>query len=285
MRPVLAAILYSNVFIAFAGAALTAATADQLVGPAASGWRAPAFVFVATLIVYNLDRLVGGAGAEDDVDATHRHEWIGDYQSVLWSIVFASAIVAVGLAWLLPLRAWWVLAPLGLLATGYAVPLYIPGVGVRRLKEVPGLKMALVVIVWAGATVVFPAACVDMLESGETWLHAGLRALFIFALTLPFDLRDRQRDRRVGIRTIPHLIGAANTRRLAVVAMVGFGLVSLLSLGWSVDALGWPYLGTATVSTAVLAVADDDRPESYFVGAIDGMILLHAAAIWAWLPA
>jgi len=284
MRPVVAAILYSNVFIAFAGAALTAATTDHLVGPAASGWRAPAFVFVATVIVYNLDRLVGGSGAEDDVDATHRHEWIGDYQRVLWGIVVVSAVVGLGLAWHLPWRAWWVLAPLGVLATGYAVPLYIPGVGVRRLKEIPGLKMALVVIVWAGATVLFPAACFDVLKREGTWLHAGLRALFIFALTLPFDVRDRERDRRVGIRTIPHLIGAANTTRLAVAAMFGFGLVSLLSLGWSIDALGWPYLGTAAVSTAVLAAADEDRSEAYFVGAIDGMILLHAAAIWVWLP-
>lgn len=284
MRPVLAAILYSNVFIAFAGAALTAATTDQLVGPASTGWRVPAFVFVATLVVYNLDRLVGGSGAEDDVDATHRHEWIVDYQQVLWGIVFVSSVAGLGLAWALPARAWWVLAPLGVLATGYAVPLYIPGVGVRRLKEIPGLKMALVVIVWAGATVLFPAACFDVLKREATWLHAGLRASFIFALTLPFDLRDRERDRRVGIRTIPHLIGAANTRRLAVAAMVGFGLVSLLALGWSVDALGWPYLGTAAVSSAVLAAADEDRSEAYFVGAIDGMILLHAAAIWAWLP-
>jgi 4-hydroxybenzoate polyprenyltransferase len=284
VRSIGATLLFSNLFIGGAAAALTRATGQLLRPELAAGWIAPAFVLCSTLIVYNLDRLVGGSDAEDDVDATVRHQWIERSARLLWGVIGVSTIAASTLVWWLPLEAFWVLAPMGLLAIGYAVPIYLPGLGTRRLKEVSGLKMALIVVVWSGATVLLPAIIVDRLADPRTWVIAGLRGLFIFALTLPFDLRDVERDRRAGIRTIPHLVGRVATRWLAVAAITAFAVISVGFFGIASEGPGACYLTTAIMSLPIVAYADVERPEWYFVGLVDGMILVHAGILWLWLP-
>jgi 4-hydroxybenzoate polyprenyltransferase len=101
----------------------------------------------------------------------------------------------------------------------------------------------------------------------------GARVLFIVGITLPFDIRDMDRDAQSGIATIPIWLGVDWTRRLAVLCVVAFGLMSTHE----------PALLTSAVITAlVLLGADEGRGEFYYVAGLDGMMLVQWALVAIW---
>lgn len=273
--------VYSNLLIAASAALVTRATYVLLGG--APEWNAfVALVFWATLLVYNLDRLTD-ASDEDQIDATERHRWIRRHERLLWG---STALAAVGAALSALFVSWTILlglVPLGAAALGYALPVLWGPEGPYRLKDVAGLKIFVITFVWAGATAFLPA--VQQLDDPLTptvFTTVLERALFIFALTLPFDLRDMERDRASEIRTIPLVLGADRTRHLALGLMVLFALLAVLHRGMGFQSPGLPLVISAAVTLALLTRATPDRSELYYVGALDGMITLQWLLVAGW---
>ena len=79
-------LVFSNVFVALCGAALTAATYPLLGLP--PRLDAPVLlVFCATLVVYNLDRLV----EPQPGDSAHER-WVEQHRGVLWALTLLAAL-------------------------------------------------------------------------------------------------------------------------------------------------------------------------------------------------
>lgn len=268
----LRAIIFSNLFIAAAATLFTRETYHLLqVEPRWSPLLA--VVFFATLFVYNLDRLSSGSG-EDRVEESPRHRWIHRHERVLQVSAGISLVAsAVGTLWL-PLEVTVALIPLGVLALAYSLPVIPTGDRWLRLKDVPGLKVILIAVVWAGATGWLPA--IETLEdpwNARVAQMVGARALFIAGITLPFDIRDMDRDARSGIATIPLWLGVDWTRRIAVGCIVAFGLV---------NATHTPLVVSAVVTSGVVLAADRGRGELYYVAGLDGMMALQWALVAGW---
>ncbi len=275
------ALVFSNFYIAVAGLLLTHQTYLQLRVPTEWG-PLPLFVFSATLAVYNLDRL-SGASDEDHVAASERHRWIDAHRSTLWGLATLGGLGALALLPMLPSRIWLALIPLGLLSLGYSLPLVWGREGPYRLKDVAGLKIVLIACVWAGATGVLPAIeHLDALDHSAVILVAVERGLYIFALTLPFDLRDLERDREAGIRTIPMYLGARPTRWLAVALMGGWIVLVTWHYGWSTTSWTPPLVASAGLTAATLARGGEDRDELYYVGLLDGMMIVQWMLVAGW---
>lgn len=276
-------LVFSNLFIALAAVAFTHESyyllgVDPRVGPLL------ALVFCATLVVYNLDRL-SGASAEDAVDATRRHRWVDRHRRLLWAATGLAATGALVTLFFVPRAVVWALVPLGVVSLGYSLPVVWSDSGPYRLKDIAGLKIFLIAFVWAGATAFLPAAAAleDPFRADVAWL-VGERALFIFAITLPFDIRDMDRDRHSAIWTIPLAIGVERTRRLSYLVVAAFAVCVALhyGVGWSTPTL--PLWASAAVAAGLLTRAGrEDHDEMYYVGWLDGMISLQWAfvAIWA----
>ncbi|MFB6352267.1 MAG: UbiA family prenyltransferase [Bradymonadaceae bacterium] len=275
-------LVFSNLFIALAAVAFTHESyyllgADPHLSPLL------ALVFCATLIVYDLDRL-SGASSEDTVDATRRHRWVDRHRRLLWATTGLAAIGAVTTLFFVPRALLWALIPLGLVSLGYSLPVIWSDSGPYRLKDIAGLKIFLISFVWAGATALLPAVEVldDPLTPEVAWLIAE-RALFIFAITLPFDIRDMDRDRHSAIWTIPLAVGPDRTRRLAYLAVAAFGVCVGLHYGLDWQSPALPLWGSATVTTALLSRAGrENHDEMYYVGWLDGMIPLQWAFVAGW---
>ena len=268
----LRAIIFSNLFIAAAATLFTRETYHLLqVEPRWSPLLA--VVFFATLFVYNLDRLSSGSG-EDRVEESPRHRWIHRHERVLQVSAGISLVAsAVGTLWL-PLEVTVALIPLGVLALAYSLPVIPTGDRWLRLKDVPGLKVILIAVVWAGATGWLPA--IETLEdpwNARVAQMVGARALFIVGITLPFDIRDMDRDARSGIATIPLWLGVDWTRRIAVGCIVAFGFVS---------ASQTPLVVSAVVTAGVVFAADRGRGELYYVAGLDGMMALQWVLVAGW---
>lgn len=272
------ALLYSNIYIALAAASLSHASA-RLMGDTAPWSPLATLTFSATLLVYNLDRLVG-TSREDMILQSPRHTWIRDHAPLLRALTVASALgVAASLPFLSP-PLWAALAPMALLAGAYSLPLVITRRGRRRLKDIPGLKIVLIALTWTLVTVALPAldSGLPLHDRRIPWLLAQ-RFLFILAITLPFDIRDIERDRRANITTIPTLLGRRHSRWLALALMLAFTLLSALHHDLGTD-LGLSMLTLSGIVFACLWFSHKLQPEWYYVGLLDGTLFLYAGAIY-----
>lgn len=268
-------LVFSNLYVACCGAALTAAS-YALLGSSPRIDRVVLLVFFGTLVIYNLDRLVEPAPG----DSAHER-WVAEHRRPLWGLTLLAALGACACLPGLTAAAIASLLIPAALSIGYCVPVYRSGGRWRRLKTVPGGKLLLIAGVWTYATLALPQInSVARIGTATLALLLLSRVLFLLAVAMPFDLPDAARDRAAGIRTLPQRLGVDGTRRLAVIlAVVSGGL-----------AVGcpWPYaaglLVSCAITVAVVRGLHADRGVMYYEVLLDGMLLVQAgliALLWA----
>tara|TARA_B100000809_G_scaffold266617_1_gene330286 strand:+ start:4674 stop:5495 length:822 start_codon:yes stop_codon:yes gene_type:complete len=104
----------------------------------------------------------------------------------------------------------------------YAIPLLKN----KNLRNLTGIKITIVAFVWAGVTVLIPIINEGVFLDLDIWLTFFQRFLFVFVLTLPFEIRDLQYDES-SLETLPQRVGVKKTKVTGVVMLV---LVLLLEL-------------------------------------------------------
>ena len=264
-------VVFTNVYVALCGAALTAAT-YALLGLPPRLHPVAGLVFCCTLVIYNLDRLV-----EPNPGDSEHERWVESHRRPLWGLTLLASAGAIAFTTTLHLAAAVSLLIAGVVAVGYCLPVvYLRGRWCR-LKALPGAKLVLIALVWTYATAGLP-----MLNSGLVLDHHVVaillaRFFFIAAVALPFDLPDMQRDQRSGITTLPILFGVQATRSIAFLLIMASMLLSLLN--------PWPHAAALLISCAcvmgLLALLRPDRSVLYFMVALDGMLLVKAVFLWA----
>jgi 4-hydroxybenzoate polyprenyltransferase len=154
--------------------------------------------------------------------------------------------------------------------------------GKKRLRDFDHIKIFLIAIVWSWVTVFLPALEIGAATTLAVWLMILERALFIFAITLPFDIRDLKVDSHSEVRTIPAVIGIEKTKLLGTVSLTlafSLALINWFSAGYNVNIL----LG---VSISFLSTwffirqSDKIKHDYFFTGLIDGTMILQFLLIW-----
>lgn len=270
-------LVFSNLYVALCGAALTAATYPLLGLPPRID-AVVGLVFAATLVVYNLDRLVDPHRDVAAADASQHERWVSEHRGLLWALtaVAGAGCAAAALA-LRPVAQLSLVIPAGL-ALGYCLPVVRWRGRWRRLKELTGAKLLLIGVVWTFATAALP-----IFQSGAEWSGIAVsvlllgRQLFILAVALPFDLPDMARDRASGIVTLPQVVGVAGARQVGLMLTLGFGVCAAIH--------PWPMAAALLVSGAVTAILiaqmSVKRGVWYYEVGLDGLLPLQAALILA----
>lgn len=263
-------LVFTNLYVALCGAALTAASYPLLGMPARLDHVA-GLVLCCTLLIYNLDRLV-----EPHPGDSEHERWVQSHRRLLWGLTLVSTAGAIGFAAMIQRSALVSLPIAGAVAVGYCLPV-VPFRGRwHRLKALPGAKLALIALVWTYATAGLPMLqCAIPIDLSAVMVLLA-RLFFIAAVALPFDLPDMQRDERSGIATVPILLGVRKTKQLALLLLIASVLCSLLT--------PWPAAAALLVSCAgvagLIAVLRPDRGVLYFMVGLDGMLLIQAGLIW-----
>lgn len=260
-------LLYSHVFIALCAVAMTLQTTHLLSATHASPILL-GLVFFSTLTIYALHRLVSARKLDGALEI-ERFSIIQTYQHHIWGYtaigVLGTLVCFIGLPWRLKGA---LLLP-GLLSLGYVLPFW--GKDRLRLRDFHYLKIFLIAGVWAYVTVVLPA-----IEQGAPWeivLSWALeRALFIFMITLPFDLRDAHLDAYHAVKTLPTQMGTSSTLYLATVLWllwsVSVGLLYAVPVTWGLWASG-------AYAWALVCYAPKVQHDYYYTGLIDGTMLVQ----------
>lgn len=270
-------VLYSNLWIALCAVALVLQT--ELIFLGRLQWsNYAAFVFVSTLFVYALHRVVG----LEKVAAFQqkgRFLIISNFKS---HIAVYAAVAGLGVLYFFLQIAWWAQVALvipGILSLGYVLPIFGSK---RRLRDFDFIKIFLIAIVWSWVTVLIPAIYCGQGFSLNVLLMTAERATFIFALTLPFDIRDLKIDQHMGVQTIPAVMGKKNAKLLATSSLALMLILVQLNLnnGFYSNLSLLPFLFSASVAASFIYLTDDQRHDYFYTAGVDGMMILQALLVY-----
>ncbi|MFM6954491.1 MAG: hypothetical protein ACKOWL_05855 [Sphingobacteriaceae bacterium] len=270
LRQLVEFILFSQLFIA-AGAAAQTAFTYQLIGQAID-LRVVVLVFFATLALYNLSMVLSNPGKKP-VSLLKRVQWMSKHQHLCSSFTLIGGLSTLCLSFFLSAAAQIVLACLALISIAYSLPL-VPFRGERvSLRNIPGLKLVLIALVWALSTTLLPI--IDNLASLSTNTVGMLlahRILFFMAIAIPFDVRDIYQDSIYSLKTIAVALGKQKSQYVA-------------HLSLALSSTAWWYLSAHNMNMlpAILLVwgvgvwciqTADKQKELFYFMVLDGLLFL-----------
>ena len=264
-------LLYGNVWIAVCAAATVLLTEWRWYGAlelnAFNG-----FVFFSTWSLYCLHRIVG-MNRVRAFRAEGRYRIIHRFRR---HIIFYAVVAALAAVWCFfsfpPKLQRWTLAP-ALVSVGYVVPV-LRG---KRLRDFDFWKIFLVAAAFAWVSVTLPHQFHERPGFPSGWMLLE-KFLFIFAITIPFDIRDLRVDRHTQVRTLPALLGIRRSRWLALALLV---LSTLVYLGGSPVWSGGLLLANGLTATLIWR-AGRETEDAYFTGFLDGTMVLQLIGTLLW---
>lgn len=263
-------ILYSNLWIALAAVCMSLQTQYILSGSV----RMEAYhglLFCGTLSLYAVHRLIG---LQKVLSVTQEGRFAVIRQ--LKALVLILAVIsAIGTFWFMvqltfSLLLW--MLPAAIASATYVLPIFK---NKQRLRDYNYIKIFLIAIVWAWLTAFLPAMILHE-EAVIPLIAISLeRLFFIFAITLPFDIRDLKIDSATRVKTLPATIGIAATKKLAywcLFLMMSCSLWMLITEVYSPGVFGG-ILSCALLCLVLIKNTTVERPDYYFTGFLDGTMI------------
>lgn len=135
-----------------------------------------------------------------------------------------------------------------------------------NLRDIPGIKIYLIGIVWGLSCAVIPWMESDLKSEHIVLLTTGF-VLYIIGITIPFDIRDIKLD-ELDKKTIPQIIGVNYSK-----------LIALFLMGVTFFFLSYPnfqnlYLLVSLIPSAgLILLAKESRNELFFSFFTDGLLI------------
>lgn len=174
------------------------------------------FVFFATITGYNFVKYFGVA--------KFHHRSLAAW---LKTIQVFSLLAFLGMSYFalkLDINSIIYLSVFGLITFLYAIPLlpmrYFRD-NQKNLRQVSGLKVYLIALVWVFTTVFLPLIDRGFRINLDVVITGAQRFIFVIVLMLPFEIRDLIYD-SVKLATIPQQIGVKNTKLIGVLLLAVF---------------------------------------------------------------
>lgn len=239
------ALIDSNLYISFAAVFLTVETQIQL--GMKPQWHPYLFIiFFATLFEYNLHRFITVITNKEALNSD-KHKWVKENLKGFYLLVFTSLAGFICVAFLAKKEVLITLAPIALLTLFYSIPVFGNKKSIFRLREIPYLKIFLIAFVWASSTILLP-----IIQSNTIFNKVHVitmlaeRFFFVFAITIPFDIRDIEVDKQAGLKTIPILFNENTSNAIANLSLFIFFLISFFH--YQIQNY-WSIIGALSIST------------------------------------
>jgi 4-hydroxybenzoate polyprenyltransferase len=143
------------------------------------------------------------------------------------------------------------------------------------LKQVAIGKTLFLAFVWMFATTLLPIFIAGKMPEGLTWLFAGSRFGLVYAICILFDYRDREDDKRDGVRSMVTYFGEKGIDRLFFISIFLYVLSTLAMIFYGLSVLNIILIlvpGVLLVALYKHAKMDFSDYLYYFV--LDGLMML-----------
>ncbi len=277
LRQPLDFLLFSNIFISL-GAAAQGLVTYHLIGYPIN-WYIIGCLFFSTIVSYNFSILIQKPKNPENSEY-RRVRWIFGHYKINLTITIFSALVLIPCFFGLHLKAQILLMILGVISIGYSTPLFSIGKTKHGLRNIPGLKLFLIALVWALSSVWFPYVELNNthkvnISNWELILLIFKRLLFVSAITIPFDIRDMLQDSKYKLKTIATVYGEKKAYLFCQILLILYFFLSVLfpSDGLNLDFYG---LSSTIFLTAWLIFKSKwEKNEYYYFLYLDGTLILQ----------
>jgi len=270
-------LLFSNLFIAVCAVAQGLVTYHLLKVPADK--YVLAFIFFATIGLYNFSMLLSKPKKPEN-SPFKRVRWIFSHHRMIISITLISLLCLVPLFLLyLSIESKLLMLFTGLVAVGYNIPFLTLDNQNIGLRNIPGIKLFLIAMVWAVSCVLLPIMELQHsnqlnITPGDTLLLVFKRFLFVAAITVPFDIRDLFQDKLYALKTIPVMLGEKRAYIFCQFLLLGYLLLLLLFRQAT-----YPDIAAVVVNLAVtgwlIFKSNIKKNEYYYFFYLDGTMLMQ----------
>lgn len=195
-----------------------------------------------------------------------RMEWMKRNVRLVQTILFIGLVGTTFYALYLSLSSLFILAIMGAISFFYAFKFNLTN-RKTNLRDIPGIKIYLIGLVWAICCALIPMVELELLNSKTIQICLGF-LLFIIGITIPFDIRDVDVD-EINKKTIPQMIGVKWSKVIAILLVTGsFWLMS------GTKELFYPSLTSSVISAILIAFARTKNNELYFSFIMDGLLVV-----------
>ena len=275
-RATLDFLLFSNLFIALCSVAQGLVTYQLLdVKPQK---HILGLLFFATLAQYNFSILISKPAKPQD-SPFRRVKWIFSHHRLMITLTIISILSLIPLALFLSLNSKILLFSLGVISVAYGLPIFSSHNKKFGLRNIPGVKLFLIAIVWSLSTVWLPIielenASSSSISSWDTLLLITKRFLFVAAITIPFDIRDLFQDRSSALKTIPVMLGEKKALLFCQALLMAYLiLLFLFNNGFDKNFIALSL--TILLSGWLIFHSNFVRNEYYYFLFLDGTLILQ----------
>ena len=174
------------------------------------------FVFFATITGYNFVKYFGVA--------KFHHRRLADWLKAIQLFSLIAFIILAYYAFQLLVNSKILIVLLGVITFLYAIPLLPKKYFVddqSNLRQISGLKVYVIAIVWSLSTVVLPLIQNEIEIGTDAVITCFQRFFYIIVLMLPFEIRDLNYD-SLKLGTIPQRIGVKRTKIIGIFLLILF---------------------------------------------------------------
>ncbi len=178
-------------------------------------WEVCLFIFFGSITGYNIVKYAGIAGL-------HHASLTKNLKLIqVFSLIIFAALLFITFSLSLPMILFSIF--MGLLTLSYMLPI----LGDNNLRSLAGVKIYVIAFVWSGVTVILPLMGKVALLQWDVALELLQRFLFVFALTLPFEIRDLKFD-MANLNTVPQIFGVPRTKVMGVTILLSIIILEFL---------------------------------------------------------
>ena len=220
------------------------------------------FIGAATICTYSLHRYLGPRNSFYlfDNDGANQYVWKKNYNLIVFGLFFL-LLLAIFVRYFI---GYFIL----LLPPSFITLFYLfqfPGLG-KTLKQLPYLKTLLIPFVFVWVVVLIPAFIQGQMSEQPISLSTTLWVfIFVFAITLPFDVRDQYFDKKEGIKTLAHYLGTMNSVLLSISLLFTIQVVQfLLWLSHRIEVLHFAVMICVLLITMLMIRKSATRSDDIF---------------------
>lgn len=248
-------LIYGNFWIALGAVGLTYANSMMIYGQVNA--RLLCIAFLITLAGYNLQRIRRG---KETNSSGQKDNWLTKNTFPLVIILLIAFCICVYFLIDFSVYRLIIFTPFLCIVIFYRWPI----LGIS-LRDIPFIKILLISFCWAFVTIFLPDLFFGK-ESFSAWIYIFASFLYIIGITIPFDIRDIDLDKR-SKKTIPQLFGKKIACLVAVIILL---LVAFVFLFLTHDFMFYHCL----LSAFIVSFAYKNRLEWYYSFILDGLLVI-----------
>jgi len=283
LQPVIDFVLFSNVFMSLCAVAQGLLT-FYLIG-SKPVYSVLGLLFTSTLGIYNFCILISSPKHPEKSDYK-RVRWFFSHYRLMVTLTIVSLLSLIPLFFLISTGSKILLIFLAVLSFGYGLPLFSIGDQKFSLRNIPGLKLVMITLVWTMSCVLLPileaqAGQLATISMRDTTILIAKRFLFIAALAIPFDIRDLFQDKQSGLKTIPVAWGEKNAYLFCQALLIGYVVLLFLfrNMGFTTDF--WALTLSVILTGWLIFKSKWEKNEYYYFFYMDGVLILqYLFVIW-----